>query len=348
MAQLPMDWTPLTLPARHWKWRMRSAAVIWALEHANTLAQPFDAIFASSYTPLAELLGLAPALCGIPSMLYFHENQFSFPQGPTVTASAAQRDLTYGFTQLTSALAATTCVFNSAHNRDSFLSNAQTVLGKMPQPRPADWVSAIAKKSQVLHVPLELPDLPASAFDPAKRAPGPPRILWNHRWEHDKQPALFFDALIELAAADTEFELIVTGQKFRRSPPCFEAARQQLDERIRHWGYADSRADYEALLLQSDIAVSTAGHEFFGISMLEAAHFGARPLVPDRLAYPETFPEINRYERPGIDGDTLVQRLAALLAGGDPLRADGSHLTDRFRRPALDAIGNALLTMMES
>lgn len=50
-----------------------------------------------------------------------------------------------------------------------------------------------------------------------------------------------------------------------------------------------------------------AAHEFQGISMLEAASAGARPLVPDALCYPEQYPDEYRY--PAGDLDALVERL---------------------------------------
>ncbi|MHC4998158.1 MAG: glycosyltransferase, partial [Planctomycetota bacterium] len=43
---------------------------------------------------------------------------------------------------------------------------------------------------------------------------------------------------------------------------------------------------YEEALIESDIVVSTAHHEFFGIGMLEAIAAGCFPLLPQRLSYP--------------------------------------------------------------
>jgi len=331
------SWTALTMPARHWKWRMRSAAVRWAIDERAELERPWDLILASSYVPLAELLGLVPSLSRVPSLLFFHENQLAFPVSDRLSQQEQARDLHYGFTQLTSALAATRCGFNSRHNRDSFLSEAERILSKMPAPVPSGWVERIAARSDVIYLPLELADAPPAAH----RDDGPPIILWNHRWEHDKRPEAFFDALYALLERGVAFRLVVTGQRFRRAPACFDEARSRLADRIVHWGYAESRADYEALLSRADIAVSTAGHEFFGVSMLEATHFGAFPLVPDRLAYPEIFPEAHRY----ADDAALVDRLTALLAGQVPLRADRRTITAPYRRAALDALRSTLLSM---
>ena len=340
-ACVPAKWTRLTLPGRHWKWRMRGSAVWAALTHADALRADHDLLWASSYVPLAELVGLAPELAARPRLLYFHENQLAFPWRE---GDPAERDLHYGVTQLVSALAATCCVFNSAYNRDSFLDAGRELLARMPDAVPEDWVERIAQRSHVLGVPMELPDAP-----PPIGAPDPergPAILWNHRWEHDKNPDAFFAALERLADAGVPFRVAVCGQRFRRAPPVFERARAQLGARVIHWGFAPTRDAYVELLQRSDIAVSTARHEFFGLAMLEATHHGAYPLVPDRLAYRELFPDPHRYPDTDDDVGVLAQHLETLCrrhARGVTLRADRRAITTPYRVEALGPRYRALL-----
>ena len=67
----------------------------------------------------------------------------------------------------------------------------------------------------------------------------------------------------------------------------FAYAPSQLGDRVAAWGYREDRAEYEKVLASADVFVSTARHEFFGLTAVEAMALGARPLLPDRLAYPE-------------------------------------------------------------
>ena len=315
---LDAEWTALTLPARHWKWRMRGSAAYFAQAHAEVLARPYDLVVASSYVPLAELVGLAPSLARVPRVLYFHENQLAFPTlGPQ-----QPRDHHFGFTQLVSALAADRCVFNSAYNRDSFLDAGEELLRRMPDAAPKDWVPTLRARSEVLGVPLPLVPDPVA---PAQPHPDGPLVLWNHRWEHDKNPEAFLNGLVELAASGVPFRVAVCGQRFRRVPAVFEAVRSALEGRCVQWGPADADG-YRALLDTADVVVSTAHHEFFGVSVMEAVHHGARPLVPDRLAYRELWPAAFRYR----DDADFVPALRELLTSGEPLRADRRHLTRPF------------------
>lgn len=322
------EWTKLTLPARHWKWRMRGAASYFALEHREVLERGHDLIFASAYLPLAELLGLVPALAKTPSVLYFHENQLAYP---VQEGREDPRDLHFGFTQLVSALAAARCVFNSEHNLRSFLDAGSDVLSRMPDAVPGDWIERIESRAEVLPLPLELDDANDYTDPPGERERGP-LIVWNHRWEFDKGPDTFFEVMERLAARGVPFRLAVCGHRFRSAPPVFERARERLADRIEHWGTLESRADYLALLSRAQLCVSTAIHEFFGISMLEATHCGARPLVPDRLSYPELFPPEFRYADDEALERTLAELCEAWCEGRTDLRADRREIARPYRR----------------
>ena len=268
-----------------------------------------DVLFASAYLNLAELRGLLPRdLRDVPTVLYFHENQLTYPD-----RTAGERDRHFGMTNIVSALAADHIVFNTAFHRDDFLSAVTPFLGVVRESVSFDWVAdEIAAKCEVLPVPIDDVDAENSR-DVAVVDPRPPIVLWNHRWEYDKAPEDFFAVVEKLVESRRDFRIAVTGEQFRNAPQIFAAARENLRPRIEAWGHLE-RDDYRALLGRTAIVVSTARQEFQGLSVLEAAANGAFPLVPDRLSYRELFPEACRYR----DLDDLRRRLEARLDHGTP------------------------------
>ncbi|MGD2113956.1 MAG: DUF3524 domain-containing protein [Acidobacteriota bacterium] len=284
-----------SLPPRKWKWRMRGGAVQltrrWLAEE-DRLADAAG-IFTSSLLDAAALRGLLPpAARTLPLVLYFHENQLDYP-----VRVADKRDYHYGWTNIQSALAADRLLWNSAFNRDSFLRELGRFLRRMPDERPRGLAGAIRAKSEVLPVPFDARGLETLAGRAPRSPSSPARLLWNHRWEHDKDPERFFQALFRLADEGLPFEVAVLGQSFERRPAIFERARERLADRIVAWGYVEGTDAYAAELARCDAAVSTARHEFQGLAVLEAAACGAVPLVPDDLAYREIWPEELRYRR---------------------------------------------------
>lgn len=321
------DWTSCTMPGRHWKWRMRGAAAWLAERHRAELERGFDLLFASSFLPLAELVGLVPSLSRTPRVLYFHENQLAFP---VRREHVGGPDHHYGFTQMVSCLAADAVAFNSAYNRDTFVDGAAALLRRMPDAVPSGWVETIRARAHVLPLPIRFAEPPAGPDTASDRRAGP-LIVWNHRWEHDKDPEAFFGAMTALADEGRAFRLAVCGTRFGVAPDVFDAARRALGERIVHFGPLE-RVAYERLLGEADLCVSTARHEFFGVAVLEAMHCGVRPLVPDRLAYRETVPAEFRYSAPP-GRDELLPRLRACCdeyARAGTLRADHTEWTTRF------------------
>ena len=118
----------------------------------------------------------------------------------------------------------------------------------------------------------------------APRRPGPLRILWAARWELDKDPESFFAAL-EIARSrrggvSVERAPASVSSRCRRSS-LRRASRSATS--IDHWGYLPSREDYVAALLDADVIVSTARHEFFGVGVVEAV---ARRMLSSGAAAP--------------------------------------------------------------
>jgi len=316
-AQSRYEWTLLTLPAHKWKWRMRHAPVTFAEQVAARAAggEQWDAVFCSDMLDLAAFLGLAGgSIARPPAVAYFHENQLTYP-----ARHDEPRDRHFAFTNFTTALAARAVWFNSAFHRDAFLGALDGFLARMPDHQPLGSVEALRARSEVLPPGIApLPPRPA-------RPPGPLRILWAARWEYDKGAEAFFEALGLLAGRGVDFRLSVIGQQFRDVPAAFARARRAWAGRIDRWGHQARRADYVSALGEADVFVSTAEHEFFGISAVEAVAAGAYPVLPDRLAYPEVLG--------AIAGD----RAGAFLYDGTP-GGLADRLADLAGRRAADAL----------
>jgi glycosyltransferase involved in cell wall biosynthesis len=141
---------------------------------------------------------------------------------------------------------------------------------------------------------------------------GPPLVLWNHRWDHDKAPEVFFRALRRLDHDGVEFRLALAGANVRSDPREFAEAEQRFVDRLVHVGHLD-RERYLMLLVRSSVVASTAVHEFFGIAMVEAMAAGLVPLLPRALSYPELVPaEFHEAVLYDSYGD-LVRRLREVL-----------------------------------
>jgi len=114
-----------------------------------------------------------------------------------------------------------------------------------------------------------------------------PRILWNHRWEYDKNPTLFFDTLVSLSEQGVQFELVILGSATSKVPDIFKSSMEKLAGRIIHSGYLDSKDDYNQMLQSCTHLPVTSNQDFFGISAVEAIAQGCIPLLPKRLAFVE-------------------------------------------------------------
>ncbi len=304
----------LTLAGRHWKWRMHGGAVSLARRFMAEGYAP-ELILATDMLDLTTFLALTrQATAGTPCALYFHENQLTYPWAPNDPDPHRQRDAHYGFVNYTSALAADAVLFNSSYHQEVFLQALPGFLKSFPDHNELSTLPGIIEKSRVLPLGLDLLRLerlrPVSGNGDTCRVP---LILWNHRWEYDKNPDQFFLALLQLADEGLDFEVVVLGQTYRSQPRIFEQARQRLGRRMLHFGYVENFEDYAEWLWRADILPVTAIHDFFGASVVQAIYCGCHPLLPKRLAYPEHLPKGEHADFFYTDFADFVARLRCLL-----------------------------------
>lgn len=326
-----VDWTQLSLPARHFSWRVRGNALTWRFENAALLRRPYDLLIATSMVDLASLRGFLPGLAGIPTVVYFHENQFAYPPNALDSEDNRQTRVNAQLISLYAALCADRIVFNSDYNRQTFLAGAGNLLSRLPERTP-DVVMETLGSALVVPVPL------AEDARQTQARGGPDRhvldVVWNHRWEFDKGPELLLETARGILRDDLPVRLHMLGRRFRRAPAEFAQLTEILAETgARHpglagrIGYIPERQAYLEQLARCDVVLSTARHDFFGISVLEACSLGCTPLCPDALVYPDYLEKEFLYPweeggEPGCCAEEILARLrcwAARKADGQPL-----------------------------
>ncbi len=290
---------------------MRGSAIAFADRMRELEERRFDLVLANDMTSVADLRALAPrAFADVPVVTYFHENQLTYP-----LPDESARDYQYAFTNVTTCLASDEAWFNSEYHRREFLAAVDALLRKMPDRVPEGVAGRILARSRVVHPGIEMP--PPAESGRAR----PYTVLWNQRWEWDKDPDAFFDAVLECRRRGIDLRVAVVGEQFRDRPAVFDRVRGALAGVAVAWGYVESRAEYEAVLARADIVVSAARHEFFGLAAVEAAAAGCVPLLPKRLSYPEVF-DAGANAWVFYDEGTLADRLTALLEADElPSRA---------------------------
>ena len=279
----------LSLKGQFWKWRMHGGAVTLAREFMNMNWKP-DLILSSDMLDLTTFISLTKNLThNIPISIYFHENQLSYPWSPKDRDFKNKRNHHYGFINYASALAADKIFFNSKFHMDSFLNELLPFLKNFPDHNELETVYKIRSKSKVLYLGMDLGKFDGYNIKKEKH----PIILWNHRWEYDKNPELFFFVLEKIKKKGYQFKLAILGETFSQSPKIFEKAKNTFINEIMHWGYIKSFKSYAEILLKADIIPVTSKQDFFGVSIMEAIYCNNWPILPKRLSYPELLPKNN-------------------------------------------------------
>ncbi|MDH3243675.1 MAG: DUF3524 domain-containing protein [Saprospiraceae bacterium] len=338
---LPYPVLCLDLPARFWKWRMHGAAITLAnrLREKNWIP---DCMILSDMMDVALFLALTRDIAkNCSSLLYFHESQLTYPISDYDLDSQRQFDNHYPFINYTSALSVDQVIFNSRFHHQVFFEKLEPFLRDFPDYNKDLPVRNIRQKSRVVY-----PGIDVSSLDRAhcSEKNSPPIILWNHRWEYDKNPEVFFEMLSRLKQQGLKFRLCILGQSFSSSPAVFNEAKEKFSDEIIQFGYEEDDQLYYQWLWRSDIVVSTADQEFFGISILEAMYCRCFPLLPNRLVYPEHIPsglsKLCLYE----NADDLFNKAIWTMKHLEDMR---SHLDNIQQRTAQYEIANCAAMMSD-
>jgi glycosyltransferase involved in cell wall biosynthesis len=226
-----------------------------------------------------------------------HENQVAYPNRHA-TVEEAKRDHHFAITNLTSMLASDCVIFNSAWNRDSFLTGIGAVLSHQPDQITHEWIESIGAKSVIAWPPVDLEPVDREATV----LHNTPTVVWPCRWEHDKGP----ERLLEIARQYSDawdLRWIILGGQSSSIPPEMALFLDEQGDRILHAGFVEDRAAYLQWLSRGDWVLSTAHHEFFGLAVAEALLMGCLPWLPDTLSYPELLPESAKGLSPGEPPD---------------------------------------------
>ena len=145
-----IDWTVLTLPARYFSWRIRGNSISFIDQYNEQLHQKYDFILATSMVDLATLRGIIPSLAAIPALVYFHENQFEYPQ------SLHQKfNLEAQMVNVYTAMSADMLIFNTEYNRYSFMAGCDQLMKKLPDFTLPNLSALLKQKSSIIPVPIK-------------------------------------------------------------------------------------------------------------------------------------------------------------------------------------------------
>ncbi len=271
----------VSLPGQRWRWRLRGGAVelVEPIERCVGDGWRPDVLLVSGMVDVAVLLGLMRGrLAGCAVAVYQHESQMLYP---TPTGAV---DVDAVMHNINSWLVADVVLFNSEFHRQAVRAALREFAPSLSSPELSERLADLSLRFEVLPVGVDLEWVARRNRDSEYLA-RPPQILWPHRWDADKRPDVFLRALQRLTASGLEFSVVLAGEP--------GGAMDVRDDIVSLCGESViavgpfSVDDYRALIMTSDLVVSCADHEFFGIAVVEALAGGCFGVLPDRLSYPE-------------------------------------------------------------
>lgn len=319
----------ITMEALNWKWRMEGGAITLADLYLKS-SKDYDLILVSDIVNLPLFVSLTKEkLKNTPVVVYFHENQLTYPVSYHDKKKGRGRDLHFGFINFSSALLADKVFFNSQFHMDEFFNALGKYLESKFDYNELEKLELIKNKSSVLPLGMDFKYLDDTQVSVNKCRT--PLILWNHRWESDKNPEQFIKLLFDLDDKGLEFEVCILGEDTYVESNIFHEVRTKMEDKILQLGFVEDYSEYLGWLKMADILPVTSHHDFFGCSVVEAIRAGVYPVLPMGLAYPEHLPVELHKDHYYKGYNELLDKVEYLLDNVFSTRdTDLSHHMDKY------------------
>lgn len=356
--QYSWDLSIVSTPGRHWRTRLQKGHGLLVEKLKEKLATkeiPSPELFiVTSLTDTAAFRGLLPReLSKVPIIQYMHENQMSYPLNPNnqglETAKILQKNVIPGY-HLNQLLGSDLMVFNSDFHRRDFFEHLDGFLSDHGEKELKKKVHSLKSQAKVLPIGLPFPSRELTPF--SKR---PKRLLWNHRWEYDKNPEFFSSQIQKLLKENGDWQLSLLGEnkEGHKSLVCFDELKAQFPDHITHFGHLKNRTEYYQAISECRLLPVTSHHDFLGLAIIEAMIFGVIPLLPKRLVYPELVPQELHHKlfyesESNACTKDFHQKCRALMVQGLDNQEESllkSHLS-RFKWSALTPIWKDLISSL--
>lgn len=268
-------------------WKLSSGLSGFTKVESSSGIQKMDVFLCSDFFDLTSFVGLNPSLAHVKKICYFHENQFEYP-----VRKQEQRDAQFSLINLRNYLASDYCVFNSRWNFDSFRDGVKEFRRRVPAVYRNLLTHDLDKPHSTVFPGHDLAPVDQKELERSLRQrielERPLRVIWPHRWEHDKGIERLKIVVECLVSEGLIFDLDLCGEK-GPDAEFMKQIKEIAGERVVNFGYYSNTFDYHNALINADVVLSTTNHEFFGISVLEALSYGCYPLLPNGYAYPELY-----------------------------------------------------------
>jgi glycosyltransferase involved in cell wall biosynthesis len=294
----------LGLHSGPWHWRMRHGAISLARKVHELLnrGESWDAIFATSMLHLGEFKSLCPSLAKLPTVVYFHENQLTYPK-------ENKPDPHLIFNQFIGTICADTIWYNSTFHQQEHHQSLRNWLKRMPPPSLLPEFETWKQKGKVVYPGVEIPSI-NSTTPPSD---GPLHLLWSARWEKDKNPQLFVELIRSLKISGLDFKLTLMGHQPPKSDSLIDELKSLLGPLLHQPGFQESRTSMLSLQKPTHLHISTTHHEFFGLSIMESAIQHKAICLPRRLSYPELYGELEHVDDGIIFFENIQEAVSKII-----------------------------------